>query len=132
MSETERTGQNTTINLLIFSLISGVCLYALFRQTPFETPTQWEGIDKAVHIALFASLTVHLLQWVKEVTSKWRVIIGISLFSLLSEWAQAQWLPQRNFSREDIIANMAGLFVGITIYWLWKKQSKSKVVSPKS
>lgn len=107
-------------NMLIFMMISAVSLYAFFRQAPFKVPAQYPGLDKAIHVALFSLLTGHILQWINRPAAKWAGCVGVIGFALASEYAQAMWLPQRDFSLEDLAANITGVVVGISLYWLYR------------
>lgn len=100
-------------------LFAGLCMalaYGLFRQAP--PPELFEQSDKAMHLLAFFALTFSGCLALPS----WSGVRFWSLFLLLGpvlEVAQHWFQPQRIFSLEDALANIAGTLLAGGLWWLW-------------
>jgi VanZ family protein len=70
------------------------------------------GVDKIVHAAIFAAVV-----WTaRRVGLPWAWVVGIcALHAPLSEWAQSTFLPHRDGSVSDALADLVGVGLGAVL-----------------
>ncbi|WP_223669137.1 VanZ family protein [Kangiella shandongensis] len=108
------------LNSKLFKLLFIVCCLAIFtvslmpgKQLPSNLP--W---DKALHFIGYAGLAF-LARMGSVKHPSWQIIIGCIVFSLGIEFIQ-QFIPNRGFEWEDLIANSLGVLSGVLIAVLLK------------
>ena len=67
------------------------------------------GLDKVVHVALFAVPAFVL----RRVTSRWWPIVALVVHAPVSELAQWAWVPYRSGDPLDLVADLAGVALGV-------------------
>lgn len=75
--------------------------------------------DKWVHIGLFAIL---IFLWKSAFNRKWNryntiLLASASVYGVIVEIVQKQWVPNRSFDIYDVLADIAGSFLGLVV-WL--------------
>jgi VanZ family protein len=97
-----------------FAVTVLVSLAVLFAP-PSDVPSSPQGVDKIVHFSLFAVLAV---------TGRWAgvgraVLAGILvLYAAVSELLQGTDLVNRDASLGDLVADSAGVVVGLVLWQL--------------
>jgi VanZ family protein len=84
------------------------------------------GFDKIVHFCFFAAL---LFLWRIAFDQAHRnlsalLLICASVYGLLIEIIQAEWVPNRSFDLYDVVADAAGAVMGIYVWWRVYKKNK--------
>lgn len=99
----------------------GLQVVALYGQVPpgvsagFEVP----GLDKAVHVGLFA-VTVWALLWVLPA----RVAVALMVLQAgVSEWVQSRFIPGRSGDVWDLVADGVGIAAG---WWGWRATASGR------
>lgn len=71
--------------------------------------------DKIIHIILFALLYMLLIQALSPVSKRGRVQVAVLviLYGILIEFVQLYFIPFRSFEIVDILADSAGVGLGI-------------------
>ena len=91
-------------------------LLALYLPGSDLPPAGPAGLDKAVHIALFAVPTALLIWW----TGRPRTVIALfAAHAVVSELLQGYLIPRRSLELLDVLAD----FVGIGIAWLFTRRA---------
>jgi len=94
----------------------------------------WLSPDKVVHIFIFMVQTFLLLmafnkQYLEGETrlvSIWLILIGATVFALLTEVLQAYVFIGRNGNTYDFLADFVGVLVGLLVFNLYKKKKFAK------
>lgn len=82
------------------------------------------GLDKIVHIVLFAALVIlGLLTYQKY---KIQVIVLLFFYTVTTELIQKHYIPHRNFDAFDILSDSIGIVFGILIYRFWIRSRMTK------
>lgn len=68
-------------------------------------------LDKVVHVLLFAAPVL----LVRRVTTQWWPVALVALHAPLSEVVQASWVPHRSGDPWDLVADLAGIALGLTV-----------------
>lgn len=84
----------------------------------FFTPLQVEdktglGLDKAVHVLLFASMAVLGLKSYR--TKRFRILAFLFCYTIVTEIIQELFIPHRNFDIYDIVADSLGILLALLI-----------------
>lgn len=85
-------------------------LYVLYAPgSPEPSLIDIPGLDKAVHVLLFAvpALLLRLL------TPRWWPIVVLALHAPISEFIQWRFVPLRSGDALDLVADLGGLAVGV-------------------
>jgi VanZ family protein len=94
-----------------FGLAVAVQLVALYApRAPSEGGSQ--GLDKVVHAAIFAAVV-----WTARragIPLRW-VVVVCAIHAPLSEWVQSHFLPHRDGSVLDALADLVGVAVGAAL-----------------
>lgn len=105
-------------------------LFLTLANGDFDVHSEYSGIDKVAHFIMFIPFTFLMIvgfrkQTVYRLTRlyavKKAIVIGIS-FGLLIEVIQF-FLPYRGIEFVDIVADVCGVFMGYTFYWLIYKMN---------
>ena len=76
--------------------------------------------DKMIHLLEYAGFAF-LLAWSRPaVASLWHVAIFASLFGAADEFYQS-WVPGRDSSVMDWLADSVGVIIGVSALQLWKR-----------
>ena len=96
--------------------------WALYTPSP---PSAGSGLplDKAVHLLLFAG--VGLLGVLAGVPVRW-LLLGLALQALLSELVQGVWLSERGADGWDLVADLVGAALGVTIGAMLARRSDGR------
>ncbi|TDZ81336.1 VanZ family protein [Mycobacteroides salmoniphilum] len=98
------------------TLLGAFAVACLLLFTPGGTaPSGPPGADKVVHVLIFGMLAVssRFARIGEKATLAW-----VLAFAACSEVIQALWVPRRDGSLLDLLADAVGLLTGL---WLWKK-----------
>lgn len=82
--------------------------------SPEPGPELFPHVDKVVHVLLFA-VPAHLV--CLALPHRWWPVGLIALHAPLSEAIQASLLPYRSGDAWDIVADLAGVVLGLTAAW---------------
>ena len=85
--------------------------WALYTPSPPSASTGLP-LDKAVHLLLFAG--VGLLGALAGIPARW-LLLGLTLQAVLSELIQGAWLSERGGDGWDLVADLVGAVLGVTI-----------------
>lgn len=99
---------------VLLALVVAMACVLLFSPGS-AVPSGPPGADKVVHMLLFAVLAVssRYARIGETITVAW-----IFVFAALSEVAQELWVPRRDGDVLDLLADMAGVWLGLT---LWRR-----------
>ena len=108
------------LKLLVVLILIVITYYSVKITGDSDLPTN----DKVGHFLAYATLSIHLLLLCKTKLQNLVAVLFAIGYSLLMEIIQG-FIPERDPSLSDMLANTTGVFIGITvIYFL-----KSKIVS---
>lgn len=121
--------KRTIINWSLVILWSSAIFY--LSSTPIVSPVTIEYIDFVYHAffyAVFAFLLSNAVRFGKRAREKTfltAVIAIATVYGAAMEWYQ-MYVPTRTASFSDIVANMAGAFIGAAAYiviYKWRRRS---------
>ncbi|QCH23037.1 VanZ family protein [Mycobacteroides salmoniphilum] len=98
------------------TLLGAFAVACLLLFTPGgAVPSGPPGADKVAHVLIFAMLAVssRFARIGEKITLAW-----VLAFAACSEVIQALWVPHRDGSLLDLLADAVGLLTGL---WLWQK-----------
>lgn len=101
--------------VLFTACILALC-YGLFR--PESPPDLFEQSDKFLHLLAFGAVAFNSRLAFPRV-SAWLFWGLLFLLAPLLEWLQHRLQPSRQFSLEDILANLLGVLLGLIAWWGW-------------
>ena len=102
---------NVVVRWAPFITLFTVVCYLLFQQMP--ATRLFEGSDKWGHFSAFMALVLFARVAASTRRHLMGLLLGLVLFALISEALHASgFWPTRHFSYLDIVANLAGCFVG--------------------
>lgn len=114
--------------LRVLALLSlALLLYGGLRTQP--VPMYTASFDKWTHLLGFAVVVVSFglaFSWLNSVL----LFLSMTLLGSMIEVAQSAWLPLRTFSWEDLLADVIGILLGLTLlmplrllyYWAMNKK----------
>lgn len=108
--------------VLIVGLVAALAwhLVALYAPgSPGASPVMLPGGDKLVHLLLFA-LPAGLL---RALSAKWWPIVVLALHAPISEVVQWAYIPLRSGDGWDVVADLAGVALGVAVVMLKRKPS---------
>ena len=108
----------------VFSLVSGVVLYGLFRPTSPEMI--FEHSDKVGHVIAFLFLAL-TGRWALFKYSKLGFWLSMFVLAFLLEFLQGQVRPLRLFSMEDAYANGVGVLLALVVCTIYKYNNKKSL-----
>lgn len=116
--------QRRVADLTIVVLAVALHLVGLYwPTTPDVGPLGFPGLDKVIHLLLFAAPTWALLRLWPRYTS---LILGVMLLHIpISEFVQASLLPARSGDWWDAVADLVGVLVG---WWTYVSPSNDENV----
>lgn len=126
-------------NLIAIGWFLFTLLLFLLPGSEFPKPIPWMQIvhfDKWVHAGIFGLMTWLFLQPLRFVSltaaSKRRRIVFIisvlCIWGLMIEVIQDRWIPFRSFEWEDWLSDMAGVFIGLFIFYRQNIRRQSSVL----
>ena len=95
--------------------------YGLFR--PESPPDLFEQSDKVMHLLAFAAVAFSSRLAFQRVTG-WPFWGLLLLLAPLLEWLQHRLQPSRQFSEEDMLANLLGVLLGLIAWLVWQALRK--------
>ncbi len=98
--------------LVFWIIVTGVLLTVPLRRPPDVIQ---RGYDKVIHTALFTVMGVAAQAAAPFVSLLLTVPVAVGL-----EYVQKE-LPDRNFSLVDLLANLTGILLGLTVFELSTK-----------
>ncbi len=109
----------------VWTVIIFILLALPGNMLPSETHTSIPNLDKLVHITLFACFVFFWSVWSSSKEKNkfpygryaWYFIIGC-LYGIAMEYVQKYFIPNRDFDLYDILADIAGAFLGLLIVQL--------------
>lgn len=114
-------------NLPIALLALALALFALLSPGDPEPGIDLPHLDKLVHVVLFAGFTLSWLLAIGIPSMLRRVLVLLLaiLLALMTELAQ-QYIPHRSSDWYDLLANSAGISLGLLVFVLRLKTTRSK------
>ena len=115
-----------TLGLIVALALPGDSMPRIDKRFPWPLPA---GIDKGVHALLFFGETL-LLAWAFglarsfEQALKWS-LVAAALLAIGTEILQI-WIPARSHDWKDLVANFAGVAMGLATYWLWRRSRRAE------
>ena len=106
--------------VLFAACILALC-YGLFR--PESPPDLFEQSDKVMHLLAFAAVAFNSRLAFQRVAG-WPFWGLLLLLAPLLEWLQHRLQPSRQFSLEDILANLLGVLLGLIAWLVWQALRK--------
>ena len=106
--------------LLFAACILALC-YGLFR--PESPPDLFEQSDKVMHLLAFAAVAFSSRLAFQRVAG-WPFWGLLLLLAPLLEWLQHRLQPSRQFSQEDMLANLLGVLLGLIAWLVWQALRK--------
>ncbi len=103
-----QTQQLQRIAQLAFTISVIAILAGLFRSTPPQE--LFHNSDKVGHIAGFLIVAITGYYALPKSLTK-LFFLALILLAIGSEYAQANFLPARYFSLQDMLANLSGIFL---------------------
>ncbi len=101
---------------ILFAL--NLILIIVASLTPSSTPTL-RNFDKVGHFAAYASLATLALFSFQPFRARLVVFLFAASLGIVIEWLQS-FVPTRELSALDAVSNVAGLFMGIFVYYILK------------
>lgn len=106
---------------------------ANFRNLPDAPALRLAGLDKVIHMLMYAALTSF---WLYPMPIKRRtqpvmmlgVVLVAGLYGALMEVCQAVFTTYRSFDIFDILANLGGAMVAAAGFYIYSKWRGSKLV----
>jgi VanZ family protein len=120
-------GKNSRIRYKVFACIYLILITILFLLPGSALPKEnWFDtirLDKLIHVFLFAVLTY---LWMRALVSgisrnKYLVIAAAILYGILIELSQELFIVNRSMDIYDIVADIAGVFIGAVMVRGYKK-----------
>ncbi|WP_346619521.1 VanZ family protein [Blastococcus montanus] len=108
-----------TLSRVVLALVLLVSVVVLFAPAS-DVPSAPAGVDKVVHLLLFAGLAI---------SARWAggrgtpVAAGLVLYAVASELVQGLTPLARSASPADLIADVVGVLVG-SLAWAWATRRK--------
>lgn len=96
------------MRFLLFGVCCALLGYGLFR--PESPPELFVNSDKVMHLLAFAGLAFSARLAFRRVSGGWLWPLLLVL-APLAEWLQHRWQPLRQYSHEDMLANLAGVLL---------------------
>jgi len=86
----------------------------------------FQGLDKLIHGIIYAVLTIFFLNdYLKRnfFLKNKLILLAISIlfYSILMEFLQLLLVTSRSGEYEDVLANLAGIIIGLIIIWIFRK-----------
>jgi VanZ family protein len=101
-------------------VVLGVCILLFgFGSTPASANLVTHPWDKLVHLCVFAVLTFGLRLTLPRIPVS--MIIGMALSIALADELHQFFVPQRQPSWNDGIADSIGVLWGLTLWWQYKR-----------
>jgi len=113
--------KNTIFNALLYLCVVAILYLATTTQEIKPLEYTW---DKANHFIAFMTLYILLSLAYENLSLKVKVFILIG-FGIFIEIVQ-YFIPGRDFSGFDVIADSIGIFIGAVSFMLYKKQASKK------
>ncbi len=107
-------------------LLMTVLFFIPGSSIPKQNWLTYVQFDKIVHIGLFAVL-LFLWRGAFESSARYynaRLIIAAGIYGLLIEVMQGKLVPNRDFDLYDLVADVAGSFLGLLVYMRVYKKNK--------
>ena len=104
--------------LLLFVCVCALVGYGMFRHSPL--PMLFPASDKVQHLVAFALVAI-LGREVFGGARPASVWAAFFIVALNLEWLQHQLAPAREFSLGDILANGAGVCLGMVVFPGWRR-----------
>jgi len=103
------------LRVLIFIISLALLLYGLLR--PESPPQFFSNSDKLLHLLGFGAVSLAArIAFIR--TPAWLLWGVLLLCAPLSEWLQHRLQPTRQFSWNDIYANLTGVILAALGWWL--------------
>lgn len=103
----------------LFWLSLFVLFFAVFL--PMKGTDYGPSKDKIAHIILFAAISINaVFYFSKDTKQLTRTLILVSILPFATEYIQ-KFIPGRNYSNLDILADYVGLILGIILFIILKK-----------
>lgn len=104
---------------------------ASFRNLPDVPVLRFQGLDKVIHLLMYAALTSF---WLYPISMKRRtqpaimlgVVLAAGLYGALMEVCQAVFTTYRSFDIFDILANLGGAMIAAAGFYLYSKWRVNK------
>lgn len=103
------------MRLLVFVVCCAMLGYGLFR--PESPPEFFVNSDKFLHLLAFAGLALSARLAFSRAAGWWLWSVLLAL-APLAEWLQHRWQPVRQYSHEDMLANLAGVLLALLAWGL--------------
>lgn len=111
---------------LLLLIATALVFYALFRADPF--PDYFMYSDKVGHFAAFFLLFSATYWLIHERFSVVYMLAVLIILAVGSEYVQGtELLPDRHFGIADIMANVAGVIVGLVLMMSLKRSYELKL-----
>ena len=118
------------MHFLLFGVCCALLGYGLFR--PESPPELFVNSDKFMHVLAFAGLAFSARLAFRRASGAglWPLLLGLAP---LAEWLQHRWQPVRQYSHEDMLANLAGVLLALLAWGLlclvlsvWRRWRRSR------
>jgi len=114
---------------IIWFLLSAFVLFIPGENIPTRSIFQIDHIDKVIHFAIFLFLQFLILfdfgytKTFIPLKNQMVIFFAVIVYAALSELIQVFYIPERNGSWFDFIADILGMTTGILLYTLFKKRT---------
>lgn len=98
--------------LVLGLLVVGLQCWGLYAPRPVDNSPDVPGLDKIVHLVMFAA-PVWLL--VKAGLNRLIVVAVFVVQAIFSEYAQGRWIAERGADVWDALADLAGIGLGVAL-----------------
>lgn len=116
-----KEGKSTFIYILLAITWTFITIYASTMSSSNVNSIRlihFEGIDKVAHLVLYACFSFFwytVFTVYNRAKAKWMAFIFGVLFGIAMEYVQYYFFIDRFFEVSDIIANIIGSFIGVTL-----------------
>jgi VanZ family protein len=121
--------KRTFLNWALVVVFAYVVFY--LSSQPIVSPVQITNIDLLAHaffycvLAILVARALQISRRTKRIAVSILLVILVTFYGASLEWYQS-YLPTRTASVADGVANSFGSFLGITLYLIYHRWTKSK------
>lgn len=102
-----------------------ILILMLMRPPSEMSDLSIKGLDKLAHFGVFAIMSfLYCLAYSQsgKKSLPWLIMLGVSLYGIITESLQSLSFTQRDFDIFDIIANIIGALAGVVFYTVLKRK----------
>lgn len=84
----------------------------------------YDQIEPVAHLLSFTLLTLLALATCRRIT-RYSLVALLAVYGVATELVQSQ-IPERSMQLVDLIQDLAGILIGIALYWTWSRCREAK------